>query len=262
MSRPTQVLDRAPARSQDPTDTRPRRATVRRVLGVLCLVAGLVAGGALVHQLWWTDRQAAERTGTMVSELQADFARTTSPDVTSPDDASIVGTSTRGAGPTATPDPGPAVVHLPTLGEELPVLEGVGADVLDQGVLGRYPGSGAPGEVGNYAVAGHRTTYGRPLWALADLRVGDPVVVETAQAYHVYLVTGSRVTVPEDVGVLAPTPDAPGVAPTEASMVLTTCHPRFSQRERLIGYAVLDRSVPRTDGPPPELSAGGGRRGA
>ena len=109
-------------------------------------------------------------------------------------------------------------------------------------------------------MAGHRSTYGRPLWALGELDEGDPIVVETADAFHVYRVTGTRVTHPDDVAVLAPAPDHPGTEPQQASMVLTTCHPRFSAQQRLIGYAVLDRSVPRGAGPPPELdgTTGGG----
>lgn len=148
-----------------------------------------------------------------------------------------------------------AVVHLPTIGEVHPALPGVGADVLDQGVLGRYPGSADPGEIGNFAVAGHRTTYGRPLWALGELTKGDPVVVETADAYHVYVVRRLRVVEPEADEVLAPAPGQPGVAATKPWMVLTTCHPRFSAQQRLVGFAVPDRSVPRSEGPPPELHA-------
>ncbi len=222
-----------------------RRRSLLRLLGAVALAAGLVGAAVLVWQLWWTDVQAAERSEVLVTDLREDFG---------PTPASAQTIDARPGTDTSTASPHePAIVHLPTIGEELPVLDGVEAEVLDQGVLGRYPGSGAPGEVGNYAVAGHRTTYGRPLWALGDLAAGDPVVVETADAFHVYRFTGTRVTHPDDVSVLAPVPDHPGTDPQEASMVLTTCHPRFSARERLIGYAVLDRSVPRSAGLPPEL---------
>jgi sortase A len=233
------------------------RTLLLRALGGLALVAGLVGAGVLTYQLWWADVRAAEHGEQLVSAARAEFEATpaSAQVLAAPGDApTAAGDGIPAPEQAAAPDPGPAIVHLPTIGEELPVLEGVGADVLDQGVLGRYPGSGAPGEVGNYAVAGHRTTYGRPLWALGDLEPGDPVVVETARGWHVYRFEGSRVTVPEDVTPLAPTPDSPGVEPEEARMVLTTCHPRFSARQRLIGYAVLDRTVPRESGPPPELA--------
>ena len=58
---------------------------------------------------------------------------------------------------------------------------------------------------------------------------------------------------PWETEVLAPVPDRPGAEPTEAWMVLTACHPKFSAQQRLIGYALLDRTVPRAEGPPPEL---------
>lgn len=219
---------------------------IPRALGTLALLAGLLGCGVLVWQLWWTDVQAAARADAIISTMRQDL------DVPVAGSATV-GVPTQAGDVLSAPDAEPAIVHLPTIGEELPVLEGVGAEVLDQGVLGRYPGSGPPGDIGNYAVAGHRTTHGRPLWGLGELEVGDPVVVETADAYHVYRVHGSRVTHPDDVSVLAPTPDQPGVEPDEAWMVLTTCHPRFSAQQRLIGYAVLDRSVPRGEGPPPEL---------
>lgn len=228
-----------------PQRHRPR--PVRHTLGVLALVAGVAAAGVLVWQLWWTDVRAAERSAALVTDLRQDFT-------SSPAGAQTINQPSPAPVERSTGSPlQAAIVHLPTIGEELPVLDGVGADVLDQGVLGRYPGSGAPGQVGNYAVAGHRTTYGRPLWALGDLAEGDPVVVETADAFHVYRFTGTRITHPEDVSVLAPVPDHPGMDPQEASLVFITCHPRFSARERLIGYAVLDRSVARSAGLPPEL---------
>jgi sortase A len=221
---------------------------IARATGALALVAALVGAGVLVWQLWWTDVQAAQRSETLVSGMRQDFG-------SSPAQAQTIAVPAQPSAQDTTTGAQhqPAIVHLPTIGEELPVLDGVGADVLDQGVLGRYPGSGAPGEVGNYAVAGHRTTYGRPLWALDEIDEGDPVVVETADAFHVYRLTGTRVTHPDDVSVLAPVPDHPGTEPHEASMVLTTCHPRFSAEQRLIGYAVLDRSVARSAGLPPEL---------
>lgn len=225
-----------------PRRRQPRRRILLRSLGALILAAGLAGALTLVWQLWWTDIRAADHAETLVAELRTGF------DARQPQaHAAPTGTSTDGA-----------IVHLPSLDEVLPVLPGVGADVLDQGVLGHYPGTASAGEVGNFAVAGHRTTYGRPLWALADLAPGDEIIVETAEAYFVYAVRGHRVVVPSETGVLAPVPDRPGERATEAVMVLTTCHPRFSARERLVAYADLVRSVPRDQGPPAGLAGAPG----
>ncbi|MDQ3359695.1 MAG: sortase [Actinomycetota bacterium] len=83
---------------------------------------------------------------------------------------------------------------------------------------------------------------------------GDPVVVETADDYHVYTFERTRVVTPEQTEVLAAVPDDPSAEPAQAWMVITACHPKFSAAERLIGYALLDRTVPREAGPPAELS--------
>lgn len=72
-----------------------------------------------------------------------------------------------------------AIVHAPTIRETRAVMDGVELSILNQGVLGEYPDSEAPGEIGNFAVAGYRTTYGRPMWTVAELQPGDPSIVET-----------------------------------------------------------------------------------
>lgn len=214
-----------------------------RALGMLLLAAGTAGILFLVWQLWWTDVRAESHAQSLISEIRVALDQHQDIPAVGPD--------------LPLPAADGVIVHLPTLGEELPVLPGVGADVLDQGILGHYPGTAQAGDIGNFAVAGHRTTYGRPLWALDELEPGDEIVVETASAFHVYAVRGQRVVTPEEVSVLAAVPDQPGTPPTEATMVLTTCHPRFSARERLVAYAVLVHSVPREDGPPAVIDAEG-----
>ena len=236
-------------RAQPTPSIPPRPPLLLRVVGTVVVLAGLVATAVLLWQLWWTDVRAESRSEALVTSLRQDFDSLAAEGPRADQSAATSQEPALGR-------PTGAIIHLSTLGEVHPVLPGVGADVLDQGVLGRYPGSAGPGEVGNFAVAGHRTTYGRPLWAMGELEEGDPVVVETAEAYHVYVVRRLRVVDPESAEVLAPTPDRPGAAATEPWMVLTTCHPRFSAKERLIGYAALERSVPRSAGPPPELEVG------
>jgi sortase A len=123
----------------------------------------------------------------------------------------------------------------PVQAEPLFVVEGVTLSDLQRGP-GRYPGTAMPGQPGNFAVAGHRTTYGAPFFHLDQLQPGDEVhVTDRAAARWVYRVVEERVVGPDDVSVIGPDPLGTG-APT---LTLTTCHPRFSARQRLIVFAEL-----------------------
>ena len=76
------------------------------------------------------------------------------------------------------------------------------------------------------------------------------MVVETAGTWHVYRVTTTTVVAPTETWVVAPTPGGPPGGPaTGAFLTLTTCHPEFSDRERLVVHAELEGSVARADAP-------------
>lgn len=233
------------------------RALVRG-LGELLVTAGVLVLLFVVWQLWWTDVTANRYQDDLLADVRQEYLleATPSPDPEVPD--AEPGESPESEQPdTAADDAAPpadtvAIVHLPTIGEERVVLEGVELSILDLGVLGRYPDTADPGEVGNFAVAGHRTTYGRPLWGLGDMDLGDPVVVETADGWYVYHLERRRIVYPNQTEVLAPVPDQPGEEPEEAWMVMTACHPKFSAAQRIIGYSLFDRFVPRADGAPVE----------
>jgi len=137
----------------------------------------------------------------------------------------------------------------------LPVSQGTSRSrVLDRLGVGHYAGTAMPGEVGNVALAGHRVTYGRPFHRIEELALGDALVVQTADAWYVYRVTGTAVVGPADVEVVAPVPGDPDAAPTRALMTLTTCHPTYSARERYVVHAELDSWLPVADGVPVELT--------
>lgn len=122
--------------------------------------------------------------------------------------------------------------------EPLFVVEGVTLDDLRAGP-GHYPDSDVPGGPGNFAVSGHRTTYGAPFYDLDQLTAGDEVhVVDRAGAHWVYTVTEQRIVAPTDVWVVGDDPLGDG----EPLLTLTTCHPRFSAAQRLIVFATLTGS--------------------
>ena len=127
--------------------------------------------------------------------------------------------------------------------------------MLDTLGLGHYPGTAMPGQVGNFAVAGHRQTRGKVLDLIHTLRPGDRTHVRTAAGYYSYTVESSEVVAPTTIEVIAPDPEHPGAEPTRRLLTLTSCHPRYGDTERYIVHAALDSWRPAQAGPPAEISA-------
>src|SRR5882724_5053805 len=130
------------------------------------------------------------------------------------------------AGETAIGDPItkisiPAADLKPTV-----VVEGTGASALRAGA-GHYPNTPLPGEEGNVAIAGHRTTYGKPFANLDHLTAGDQIVLESPIGRHVYRVMRPPFVVSNtDFTVISQNPGH--------TLTLTTCHPKGSARQRLV----------------------------
>ncbi len=140
------------------------------------------------------------------------------------------------AGPIVDPALGTAlgVITIPAIDLSMVVVEGTSDDQLRSGP-GHYPGTPLPGEAGNSAIAGHRTTYLHPFYNLNDLVVGDPITIETVQGIFLYHVTSTMIVAPNDVSVIAAT--------TTPTLTLTTCNPRFSATQRLVVHAALVASI-------------------
>jgi sortase A len=270
---------------QSPPPPPPRRGgdTARaaiRVLGELMITAGLVLLLFVFYVVHVTDlftaRDQAKATGRMHEEWQA---RQRHPIAEPPPPA---------------PGTGFAQLHLPTFGPDFDftVLEGTDLKTLSGGP-GHYTGTAWPGEQGNFAVAGHRIGRGAPFNDLDQLPSCAPIVVETATHWYVYRVlpmaeevatwdgrggdprcrgvapipapydhvVGRHVVRPSQGEVIFPVPGlAPETVPREELtrlITLTTCHPEFSARERLIVHGVLTTQYPKVAGHPelrpPEL---------
>ena len=155
--------------------------------------------------------------------------------------------------PASPPEPGGAlaVLHVPSLADYDPwvVLEGTSGQVLRSGP-GHIRGTALPGEVGNVVLSGHRTTYGAPFARFGELRPGDRVVLETRDRWLTYSVTGTEIVSPTAIEVTYPVPGRRGAAPTERLLTLTTCHPRYSARQRMVVRAVLSDERGKEAGPP------------
>ena len=128
------------------------------------------------------------------------------------------------------------------------VVEGVDLSLLRSGP-GHYPGSDRPGGAGNFAIAGHRTTYGAPFWSVNELQDGDTIhVIDRQGREWTYAYVEQVVVAPQDIEVVYPDPRGTG-APT---ITLTTCHPRGSARERLIAFGeLIDEPIESTAGADP-----------
>ncbi len=120
---------------------------------------------------------------------------------------------------------GPFLIRIDALGIELPVVYGVEPENLSV-APGFYPQGVGPGEVGNMAIAGHRTTYGAPFRHLDSLEEGDHIVIASPKAEYVYVVEEIFVVGKYAWEVIDPTP--------EPKLTLTTCHPVGSAAERLV----------------------------
>jgi sortase A len=152
-----------------------------------------------------------------------------------------------------------ATLYVPRFGETYQriIAEGVDlASVLnDQRFgVGRYPQSTALGEEGNFAIAGHRTSFGASFGDISELRLGDRLYVETPEGWFAYEFRNLEYVWAEEVDVLNPVPKNDSVEATDRFLTLTSCHPRFSDAERVIAYAVFDMWYPRDVGPPAEIS--------
>lgn len=145
---------------------------------------------------------------------------------------------------------GMALIRIPRLGKDYRyvVVEGVGPADLRKGP-GHYPGSAMPGQIGNFVVSGHRTTYSAPFNRIGELRRGDRILIDTRRRQFVYQVTGRQIVEPDDVEVIAPVPNHPRRRPTERLITLTTCHPKYSAAERLIVHGRLVETRERVAAP-------------
>ena len=152
-----------------------------------------------------------------------------------------------------------AVMHVPRFGNtwQFPIASGVSrGDILDQGLIGHYPDTAMPGEIGNSAYAAHRWTGGAAFDPIDKLVVGDAIVVETAEGWYTYRFRTLEYVQDTQVEVLLPVPQKIGAAPDERYLTLTSCAPKLNMLERIIAYAVFDEFTPRGAGAPAALSEG------
>jgi sortase A len=235
---------------------------MRKVIGAVgraCITAGILILLFVVYQLWGTGiyeaRAQDDLRGKFESQLEEEKANSNSTTTTTttvpgtPTDPSATSTTTTtttpaddstsssttsttaplptGASPPIPPAGEPVgIINIPKIGLDRVIVEGVSVPDLRMGP-GHYPGTPLPGQLGNAAIAGHRTTYGAPFNRLDELDPGDEILVQTLQGNFRYRVTEEIVVDPSQIEVLDPTPD-------RATLTLTTCNPKYSAAQRLV----------------------------
>lgn len=242
--------------------------TVVRGLGQTLITVGVVLLLFCAYELWVTNLVTAREQTRLADDLRSSWAEPVQRPSGETSAGASAGAPTVSGAPAVTAaasaavelGSGVAVLRIPRLGEgwnDSPpvVVEGTSVEDLKKGP-GRMVDTAQPGQLGNLVVSGHRTTYGAPFADLDLLAPGDAVVVETRDRWYTYRVTGTEIVSPSAVEVTLPVPKQPGVAPTEAVLTLTTCHPRYSARQRMVVSAVLEQDAAKDDGAPPALSEG------
>ncbi|MFI7087733.1 sortase [Streptomyces anulatus] len=134
------------------------------------------------------------------------------------------------------------VLRIPALGKDWaqPVYDGVADKQLRAGV-GHFPTTEQPGQVGNYALAGHRSGVSDPPFRNIDrITTGTKIqVITTHRITYTYTVTRVRTVAPTDVNVIAQVPGRPAATPTEAKLSIVTCWPAEGHSKRVVVEADL-----------------------
>ncbi|MGH9229767.1 MAG: class E sortase [Acidimicrobiales bacterium] len=222
-----------------------RLARVLGAIGRTSITLGVLILLFVAYQLWGTGIREAQAQRKLENEFEQRLG-----------DAAVTAPAESAQGPRPTPtttDPGPppapaaagdavAQIRIPDIGVDKIVVEGVALDDLKRGP-GHYPDTPLPGQPGNAAIAGHRTTYGAPFNRVDELARGDEILVTTLQGAFRYEVSDQLIVSPSEVGVLDDFGDN--------RLTLTACHPKYSARQRIVVVAALvDEAAPAPAAPP------------
>lgn len=210
-----------------------------QVTGWALIWCGVFVFGYLGWQLYVTDWINAGSQAEAARDLESDLGGATPvtetidpedfldgvPDPNFPDPVTLVNEHPVARGESF------AFMTIPKLGlEDVVVYEGVDRETLSLGP-GHMPKTPLPGQPGNAVISGHRTTYGRPFFDFDLLEQGDRIQVTSSSGTHVYEVREVAIVAPTDVWVIDPRPGG--------WLTLTTCHPKFSARQRLVVWAEM-----------------------
>ncbi|MEV7277103.1 class E sortase [Streptomyces sp. NPDC093111] len=241
-SQPAAPLSRVEARRAARAAKDSVGVVLSRVVGELFITFGVVMLLFVTYQLWWTNVRAGQETDQAKAQIENSWSKGQSrPDAFEPGQ-------------------GFAIMYIPKLDVVAPIAEGISKPkVLDKGMVGHY-GEGKlktampADKQGNFAVAGHRNTHGEPFRYINQLKPGDPIVVETQDAYYTYeMASILPQTSPSNVSVIDPVPKGSGFTKPGRYITLTTCTPEFTSTYRMIVWGKLVDERPRSKGKPAAL---------
>ncbi|NNC92542.1 MAG: class E sortase [Acidimicrobiia bacterium] len=236
---------------------RPRTIRAIRGTGWTFIWLGLYLMGFVVYQLWFTNLLTARDQSALAAGLDEHFQEVVVEEIEYVPVVVPGATTTTTVVPDVGPQPEPepkillqespsevgeafGTIRIPTIELDVAMVEGVRRRDLKKGP-GHLTGSPLPGQPGNAVVSGHRTTYGAPFGEIGELVTGDRIEVETALGVHVFEVRAAPERCRDEDGlcIVKPT-DLWVTEPREGAwLTLTTCHPKFSARRRLIVFAEL-----------------------
>jgi sortase A len=235
-------------------------------VGRVLLCVGTTILLFVAYQLWGTGIAESHSQAALTKKFDHELHQAQKGTGSTTTSTTVPGTTGTVAGK---PDPAPTtadpgdgqpvgLLQIPRIGLDKIIVEGTSTSDLRQGP-GHYQGTPLPGQAGNAAIAGHRTTYGAPFYNLNELAVGDPVVVTTTEGVFTYKVTRSLVVPCGDSNCDDPADVAVIAASTTPELTLTTCNPRFSSTSRLVVQATLAKAsvtAPATVTPSTTVPAG------
>lgn len=232
------------------------------MLGEVLITVGLLVLLFLGWQVWWNSAilsNAQENAASAQAKTWLEQARAT-PDATR---APVADGSKYGTPVVMKPvgDYQPfAVIYAPRLGAEWRrvIRETVSVpEVLNSETsgIGHYTGTQMPGQIGNFAIAGHVNGYGNAFIDMHRLRLGDAIYIQTKDGWYTYRFRDFEYVQPSAVEVLLPVPREPNVTPTDRILTMTTCNPPWHSGERLVSYSVFDSWQPLSAGPPAAIAA-------
>jgi sortase A len=225
-------------------------------VGKTLIVIGLLMFAFVAYQLWGTGIYTAQAQSRLEDQFHklatattvvAPTTSTTTTTTLTPVTSAPVDSTPTTAGPTTTtmlagyPFAAPEIgnvllrIEIPSIGVDKYVEEGVGVQQLADGP-GHFPESVLPGQLGNAAIAGHRTTHLAPFYSVDKLNSGDRIIItypgDTLR--FVYSVTGTEIVKATDYAKVVPTVD-----PNKATLALASCHPIGTANKRIIVHSEL-----------------------
>ena len=201
-----------------------------RVIGFIgksFITTGLLLLGLVVYQLWGTGIETRRTQSALRQEFNRIIATTQPATAT---------TSPAGTSAFLPVTDALALIEIPSINISKIIVEGITPKDLRRGP-GHFPKTPLPGELGNSAIAGHRTSYDAPFGNLNTIALDDPIIVTTPKGKFEYIVKKVSIIAPDETSVLTNTPRV-------ATLTLITCHPRFSTSQRLVVRAELSSTSP------------------